>query len=208
MTRPESQLSPPHDPRSSLPTKGATSSTSWLSLVSGLLGQPAVRLLTVLQALVGDPGHQGGVGTSSPGCGQEQQPQQCGEQRHNPSIHPGPSVGEWELCQRGLALVPLSSQGPGLGAVLEGGRAPASASGKGRPVDWNLLATLLGSLLLPLLRLGGWARPQGVSPAHTPWRFCLASANLLTTLLGRPGVSGRKLRLTQGHSPAHESWKG
>lgn len=58
----------------------------------GLLGQPAVRLLTVLQALVGDPGHQGGVGTSGPGRGKEQQPQKCRKQRPSPSLHPGPWV--------------------------------------------------------------------------------------------------------------------
>lgn len=55
--------------------------------------------------------------------------------------------------------------------------------------------------------------PRGISHAHfplqgrggkphTPWRFCLASP-----LLGRPGVTYRKQRFTQGDNPAHESRK-
>lgn len=47
-------------------------STSRLCLVLHLLGQLTVRLLTVLQALVGDPDHHGGVDTLSPWYRQEQ----------------------------------------------------------------------------------------------------------------------------------------
>jgi len=81
-------------PYSRLPTRGTMPFTSRLCLVSRLLGQPILWLLTVGQALVGDPGHHTGVDTASSLYGQEQQPQQCREQRSSPSLHPGCSVGE------------------------------------------------------------------------------------------------------------------
>lgn len=180
-------------------------SESWLCLVfSGLLGQPTVWLLTVIQALVGDPGHQGRVGTPSPRCGQEQQPQQCREQRPNPS-HPGCSLGE-QGRQCGLALVPLSSQGPGLRAVLEGGRAPGSGERKACELepacDTTEARVGLVSRCKPIPLSPAWW-----GPPYTLWRFSLASASLLTSLLGRPGVTDGKPRSPQGGSPAHESRK-
>lgn len=117
----------PHGWRKSALSVAVTPEQPGAKRVSQSSPQPS--LLTILQALVGDPGDQAGVGPQGSWGGRKQQPQQ--QRGQDPGRGPHPGVGGWAgLRSAGGAQLPYVAAALA-GAAPVWGQVPGIRAGGG-----------------------------------------------------------------------------